>query len=145
MRSRFQAMELEMEMLKNKIPYVVRGGKRFFEQAHIKDVLAFMKITQNPLDEIAFKRAVCLKDGVGQKGAQKIFKLIVKDQLSTEELLKKVSTRQKAGIKGFNFTLSAMNNRPLLQRCLKLPLKNITTIAILRLITLKNACLILTN
>ena len=110
-RSRFQAMELEMEMLRNKIPYVVRGGKRFFEQAHIKDVLAFMKITQNSLDEIAFKRALCLKDGIGQKGAQKIFKMIIKEKLTIEDVIKEVTARQKDGVRAFCYTITAMKEK----------------------------------
>ena len=57
-RSRFQALELEVELLKRNIPYLVRGGVRFFEQAHIKDVLAYLKIILNPKDELSFKRAI---------------------------------------------------------------------------------------
>src|SRR5205807_489895 len=39
-RAHYQAAELEMELAKNAVPYIVRGGIRFFEQAHIKDVLS---------------------------------------------------------------------------------------------------------
>jgi len=49
-RAHYQSAELEMELVKQGIPYVVRGGIRFFEQAHIKDVLSYMRIMINPKD-----------------------------------------------------------------------------------------------
>jgi len=72
-RSRYQAMELEMELLKQSIPYVLRGGVRFFEQAHIKDALSYLKIKANPKDETAFKRAVKMHRGISFGYAQRIW------------------------------------------------------------------------
>ncbi|MCD6407678.1 ATP-dependent helicase, partial [bacterium] len=43
-RSRYQAAELEIELNKLKIPYIIRGGLRFFEQAHVKDIIAYFRI-----------------------------------------------------------------------------------------------------
>ncbi|MEA3489995.1 MAG: ATP-dependent helicase, partial [Candidatus Omnitrophota bacterium] len=63
----------EMELVKRGIPYIVRGGIRFFEQAHIKDVLAYMRITANPMDEIAWIRALTLCPGIGPGYAEKIY------------------------------------------------------------------------
>jgi len=73
-RSRFQSAELELELLKKQIPYVVRGGLRFFEQAHIKDVLSYLKLILNPRDELSFKRALKLHEGIGTAFSQKIWK-----------------------------------------------------------------------
>ena len=42
-RAHFQSLELELAMNKRNIPYVMRGGLRFFEQAHIKDVVAYLE------------------------------------------------------------------------------------------------------
>ncbi len=72
-RARFQAAELELELAKRGVPYVIRGGVRFFEQAHIKDVVAFLRILVNPLDEISWTRALLLQNGVGAGYAEKIF------------------------------------------------------------------------
>ncbi|MEA3488777.1 MAG: UvrD-helicase domain-containing protein, partial [Candidatus Omnitrophota bacterium] len=72
-RAHYQSAELEMELVKRGIPYIVRGGIRFFEQAHIKDVLAYMKITANPMDEIAWIRALTLCPGIGPGYAEKIY------------------------------------------------------------------------
>ena len=70
--------ELEMELVKRGIPYIVRGGIRFFEQSHIKDVLAYMKITVNPSDEIAWIRALTLCPGIGPGYAEKIYENFMK-------------------------------------------------------------------
>ncbi len=72
-RAHYQAAELEMELAKRGIPYITRCGARFFEQAHVKDVLAFLKIVHNPLDEIAWARALTLQPGIGGGYADKIF------------------------------------------------------------------------
>ncbi|MBL7158252.1 MAG: ATP-dependent helicase [Candidatus Omnitrophica bacterium] len=72
-RAHYQAAELEMELTKRGIPFVVRGGVRFFEQAHIKDVLAHVKILLNPFDEISWMRALSIQPGIGSIYAGKIF------------------------------------------------------------------------
>ena len=51
------------------IPYTVRSGLRFFEQAHIKDVLAYFRIVVNPRDEPAWRRLLLLLPGIGQAKA----------------------------------------------------------------------------
>ena len=72
-RSHYQSLELELELIKHNIPYVVRGGLRFFEQAHIKDILSYLKIIVNPRDELSFKRTLKLHKGIGRKLANKIW------------------------------------------------------------------------
>jgi DNA helicase II / ATP-dependent DNA helicase PcrA len=52
---------------------VITSGIRFFEQAHIKDVTAFLKLAANSTDELAFKRIALLLPGVGPKAAEKLW------------------------------------------------------------------------
>ncbi len=73
-RSHFHAMELQMELAREQMPYIVTSGVRFFEQAHIKDVCTVLKLLVNPSDELAFTRLVQLFPKVGAKTAQKIFR-----------------------------------------------------------------------
>ena len=73
-RSHFHALELQLELTKRNIPFSITSGIRFFEQAHIKDVTAYLKLVTNPKDELAFKRLVQLLPGIGGKGADKIWK-----------------------------------------------------------------------
>lgn len=75
-RSSYQNIELELEINKRQIPYEVRGGVRFFEQAHIKDILAHLRIFVNPLDEISWKRIFGLQAGIGPTTANRIWQSI---------------------------------------------------------------------
>lgn len=72
-RSHYHALELQLELTKRNIPFSITSGIRFFEQAHIKDVVAYIKLATNPRDELAFKRVVLLLPGIGGKGAEKLW------------------------------------------------------------------------
>ncbi|MFH1098820.1 MAG: ATP-dependent helicase [Candidatus Uhrbacteria bacterium] len=75
---------LEMELVKRDIPYDYRGGIRFFERAHIKDVLAFLKVLTNPQDEAAWLRVLRMQRGIGDVGALEIIqRIIAKHQASS--------------------------------------------------------------
>ncbi|MCS7180045.1 MAG: ATP-dependent helicase, partial [bacterium] len=77
-RSRYQAAELEIELTKLKIPYIVRGGLRFFEQAHIKDIVAYYRVGENFKDILSWRRIFNLCEGIGEKGIERIIDLIMK-------------------------------------------------------------------
>jgi DNA helicase-2/ATP-dependent DNA helicase PcrA len=72
-RSHFHALELQLELTRQQIPFSITSGIRFFEQAHIKDATAYLKFVANPRDEVSFKRLVLLLPGIGVKGAEKLF------------------------------------------------------------------------
>ncbi len=72
-RSHFHALELQLELTRRNIPFSITSGIRFFEQAHIKDATAYLKLVTNPRDELAFKRMVQLLPGIGGKGADKLW------------------------------------------------------------------------
>jgi DNA helicase-2/ATP-dependent DNA helicase PcrA len=74
-RSHFHALELQLEFVRRNIPFTITSGIRFFEQAHIKDVIAYVKLVTNPRDEISFKRVVQLLPGIGAKGAEKLWRV----------------------------------------------------------------------
>ncbi|MGA3284242.1 MAG: UvrD-helicase domain-containing protein [Verrucomicrobiota bacterium] len=74
-RSHFHALELQLELTKRNIPFSITSGIRFFEQAHIKDATAYLKLVANPQDELAFKRVVRLLPGIAARGAEKIWKI----------------------------------------------------------------------
>jgi DNA helicase-2/ATP-dependent DNA helicase PcrA len=76
-RSHFHALELQLELTHRNIPFSITSGIRFFEQAHIKDVAAFLKLVHNPRDELSFKRLVQLLPGIGAKGANRLWKQFI--------------------------------------------------------------------
>src|SRR5438477_1086556 len=69
-RAHYHAIELQLELSRRGIPYQITSGIRFFEQAHIKDVTAFVRVVVNPRDEVAFKRMVKLLPGIGNRIAE---------------------------------------------------------------------------
>lgn len=73
-RSHFHSMELQMELTRRNIPFFITSGLRFFEQAHIKDVAAYLKLAINPLDELAFKRIVLMMPKIGGVTAAKLWR-----------------------------------------------------------------------
>lgn len=75
-RSHYHALELQLELTKRNIPYRVQSGVRFFEQAHLKDVISFLRIIVNPRDELAWKRILVMMPGVGKVTAHKIFEAV---------------------------------------------------------------------
>ena len=77
-RAHYHSMELQMELTRRGIPFEIRSGIRFFEQAHIKDVTSFLKILQNPFDELAWKRILKLYKRVGKATADKVWKFVAR-------------------------------------------------------------------
>ena len=79
-RAHYHCMELQMELTRRDIPFEVRSGLRFFEQAHIKDVVAHMRVMANPTDEISWKRILKMAPHIGKKTADRTY-----DYLKTVE------------------------------------------------------------
>src|SRR5438094_7319091 len=73
--SHSHALELQLELARRNIPFSITSGIRFFEQAHLKDVTAYLKLITNPRDELSFKRIAQLLPGIGGKGADKLWKV----------------------------------------------------------------------
>jgi DNA helicase II / ATP-dependent DNA helicase PcrA len=72
-RAHYHALELQLELSRRGIPYQITSGIRFFEQAHIKDVISFLRLVANPRDEVAFKRMVKLLPGIGNRSAENLW------------------------------------------------------------------------
>ena len=72
-RAHYHSMELQIELTRHGIPFAITSGLRFFEQAHVKDVAAFLKFVVNPRDEVAFKRMARLLPGIGARSAEDLW------------------------------------------------------------------------
>ena len=73
-RSHFHALELQLELTRRNVPFSITSGIRFFEQAHIKDITAYLKLVANPRDEVSFIRLAQMLPGIGGKGAARLWK-----------------------------------------------------------------------
>ncbi len=72
-RAHFHSMDVQMELARNHIPFRITSGLRFFEQAHIKDIVAWLRLLSNPRDEVAFRRIVSTFPRVGDATAAKLW------------------------------------------------------------------------
>ena len=79
-RNHVQSATLQVVLTHAGIPFVVYSGVKFFEQAHIKDLTAFLKVLFNPLDEIAWMRLLQLLPGIGNNTAHHIFSIFQSQQ-----------------------------------------------------------------
>jgi DNA helicase II / ATP-dependent DNA helicase PcrA len=75
-RAHYHSMEVQMELTRRGIPFEIRSGIRFFEQAHIKDVTGYLRILVNPRDELAWKRVLGLYPKVGKVAAEKVWRYL---------------------------------------------------------------------
>jgi DNA helicase II / ATP-dependent DNA helicase PcrA len=76
-RSAYVSIPLQVELERQGIPFAVFGGLKFYETAHVKDLVSHLKVIANPKDELAWARILTLFEGVGQKTAQNIISKIV--------------------------------------------------------------------
>ncbi len=116
-RAHYQSMELQLELQKQGIPFEIRGGIRFFDQAHIRDLLAHFRILQTPMDRNSWLRALRLRPHVGLRTAESIFEAlsVTGDPWGQVRAL---ATVQKASrvwneTRGFLLKIEALKNSPM--------------------------------
>jgi DNA helicase-2/ATP-dependent DNA helicase PcrA len=73
-RAHNNRLEIELEFNQRGIPFIVRGGLRFFEQAHIKDLVSYLIVLANARDELAWQRMLSLCWRVGPKTIASVLK-----------------------------------------------------------------------
>ena len=72
-RAHFHSLDVQMELTRAHIPYRITSGLRFFEQAHVKDIVAYLRLVSNPRDEVAFRRIAATFPRVGDVSAAKMW------------------------------------------------------------------------
>ena len=85
-RAGSHSLRIELELKARNIPYEVRAGVSFFEKAHIKDMIAHLRVIENPYDEISWMRILTTIPGIGTSSASKIFEAISAEKRPLESL-----------------------------------------------------------
>ncbi len=75
-RASHHSQRLEIALVEAGIPYDYRGGVRFFERAHIKDVLAYLRLLNNLADEAAWRRVLLKEEGIGPVAVERIIQAV---------------------------------------------------------------------
>ncbi len=114
-RTNAQSRVIENMLLRNAIPYRVLGGLRFFDRKEIKDVLAYMKLINNPSDNISLKRIINEpKRGIGKKSVEDAELMSAQNNISMFEVCEQSTGKLKAfadmmnEIKQHDYTISKM-------------------------------------
>ena len=95
-RNSFQSYELEVLLNKAGLDFEKYGGIRFLDRAHVKDVLAFLRIYTNPSDELAWFRILQLHIGIGKVYARNISRKCL--EYGPEYLIDDCHKRKKYGV-----------------------------------------------
>jgi DNA helicase-2/ATP-dependent DNA helicase PcrA len=107
-RSSFHSFDLEIELSRKGLPFIKRGGVKFIETAHVKDLLAHVRVIANPLDTVSWNRVLMLVEGVGPKKAHDLLAAIVKGG-QPFDVLRGVSGRSGQGLKNLADTLESLS------------------------------------
>ena len=107
-RSSFHSFDLEIELSRRGLPFVKRGGVKFIETAHVKDLLAHIRVLANPMDTVSWHRVLMLVEGVGPKKAQDLLAALVKAD-KPSDVLRGVSGRSGQGLKNLANTLESLS------------------------------------
>ncbi len=75
-RSAYHSFDLELELAKRNIPFVKQGGMKLIETAHIKDVVAHLRLLVNPYDMLAWNRVLLLIEGIGPKTSKRLMEYL---------------------------------------------------------------------
>jgi DNA helicase-2/ATP-dependent DNA helicase PcrA len=120
-RAHHHSMEIQFELARRGIPFVVRSGVRFFEAAHIKDVLAHLRFVRNPGDELALKRCLRLAPGVGTATAEAVWMAFearrrrgkgTVEELGATEIVAQVPPKGRTGFRRLVELLRALARSP---------------------------------
>jgi DNA helicase-2/ATP-dependent DNA helicase PcrA len=98
-RASFHSFDLEIELSREGIPFIKVGGFKFVESAHIKDVLAHLKVIFNSYDRISWYRILLLLDHIGPKTALDIYETILAEKSGYAGFAQsKIKTTRSKGI-----------------------------------------------
>lgn len=116
-RAHYHSMELQMEFVRRDIPFDIRSGIRFFEQAHIKDVTSYMRVIFNPQDELAWRRLLIMYPKVGKATIDKLWKHLSEQEnplmaVMDDEFLKLTPKQARPGIEDCRRTIQALLDLP---------------------------------
>lgn len=110
-RAGFHSFDLELELSRASIPFVKFGGFKFTESAHIKDVLAHLRICAAPRDRLSWYRVLLLVEKIGPRTAQRIYEAVAAEGGGTQGLLAaKLNFRSNPGLDRLKQLVAAMDS-----------------------------------
>lgn len=113
-RAGFHSFGLEIELNRNGIPFIKVGGFKFIESAHIKDILAHLRVLFNPYDKISWYRILLLLENVGAKTAIEMYETILSKESGYTGILNvNPKSSQLKGLDRLKEFFSGIDSRPM--------------------------------
>jgi len=113
-RASFHSFDLEIELSRDEIPFIKVGGFKFTESAHIKDILAHLRVLSNPLDRISWYRILLLLDNIGPKTAMDIYETILAEKAGyTGIFAVQLKSRRSRGMVRLKDLFSTIDSKPM--------------------------------
>ena len=113
-RTHAQSRALEDALLRSGVPYTIVGGLRFFERREIKELLAYLKLIVNPVDDVALIRIINVpRRGIGKASLQKLFAYVADNPVTPVDALREaaripgLSARARAAMRELGDLLAA--------------------------------------
>ncbi len=100
-RSSYQSFDLEIELGKRGIPFIKRGGMRLMETAHVKDLLAHLRVVENPHDAVSWNRILMLIEGIGPKKSAQLIAQVVQEAAPGPWLVEMAQRMRSTGLAEF--------------------------------------------
>ncbi len=95
-RAHYLSRALEEAFRRMAIPYKIVGGLSFFERREIKDLIAYLKVTVNPLDDVSMERVLNVPPrGIGKTSAQRLRNMAKEREMSMVEVVRDAGVRQE--------------------------------------------------
>ncbi|PAB58554.1 DNA helicase PcrA [Anaeromicrobium sediminis] len=107
-RTNAQSRAIEDMLMRGHVPYRIYGGLKFYDRKEVKDIVAYLRLIQNPVDDISLKRVINVpKRGIGNRTVERLVEMAnetgesVYSVLLDEDMLKGFSKRVMAGFRQF--------------------------------------------
>ena len=116
-RAGYMSADLEIELANRNIPFEKWGGLKFLEAAHVKDVVAFLRVIDNPRDEVSWYRVLMLLPGIGDTTARALMASMAERAWDPDALTHWAAPpRARDAHKALSQLLRALRGRELLRR-----------------------------
>ncbi|KJS32594.1 MAG: hypothetical protein VR64_05790 [Desulfatitalea sp. BRH_c12] len=112
-RASFHSFDLELELTRASMPFIKVGGFKLAESAHIKDVLAHLRIFIAPRDRLSWNRVLLLVEKIGPRTAERIYETIARQGIGAQGLLSAgLKVKNKPGLDRLKDLISTMYAAP---------------------------------
>ncbi|HZC73380.1 MAG TPA: ATP-dependent helicase [Jatrophihabitans sp.] len=122
MRAAHHSDLLEVELTARRVPYLKYGGLRFLEAAHVKDLLACLRLVANPQDEISWFRLLRLHEAIGPARARGLLRLVLSDPADPNAIVAAAPagarTRLAATLRGLDEARADSSAAHIVEHCL---------------------------